>query len=1083
MKLRTHLIILVVAALLPVLIFAGVMLVTFSAQQRNAVERGLVDTARALSLALDREIEATIRVLQALATSEHLETGDLKQFYDQARRTLKTQQGWDTIALFDSGERQLLNLLRPFGSPMPPPPPVLALGIKDAIELKRPIISNLFVGRVSGELRIAVTVPLIRNGKVKYVVATATPPAFLVQLLKEQNIPADWLATIIDRNQIIIARTRNLEEFLGKPSTPLFAAKSKEAEEGSFRGVAHKGEEVYAGFHLSDLSGWTVGLAIPVSAVESPLRRSLLLAAAGGLVLLLLGIALAALFGHRVTASVGALCGSAAALGGGETPQRRHSRIAELNEVEDVIETAAATRKRAEAALRESEARYRSLFENMLDGYAYCRMLFEHNQPQDFVYLEVNSAFEKLTGLKNVVGRKVTEVIPGLRESHPELFEIYGRVALTGQPERFELYLKPLEAWLAISVYSVEKGCFVAVFDNITERKRAEEETQKNLKRIHALHEIDTAISSTLDLRSVLNIFLEKVGPLFPYPSATTVRLLDKKSGDLNSLACSNIDEEEWKTGEKKRLLGRTRVVIETGAPLAVRNLLNDPHSRNPDFYRNNGLVSYLGVPLISKGEVLGVLGFYSKEDHEFSKEEVEFLNTLAGQAAVAINNAQLYENIDLSRKELELTNQYLETSLRQLSGLYTALTPLTPSGSIHEMMDGIIEKIMEATGADAALIRLYDEKMDSYPIAVHRGFPDYYLKSVEASQPGRAAEWVYKHREPIIAPDIALEPRLKEKIQIQLGLPSCAILPLMVHDEARGIIHLASRKLGYFDEEQSDHLMAIARQMGIALENREHFDKLKASRDELEKSNRVKDEFLSVMSHELRTPLNVVVGYSGMIMDGMLGEVNEKQKEAMEKIIRRTYDQLAMVNNILYATVLETEKIKIESHELSLEDFITQLKSAYAAPINKELVFNWEYPAEPLLIKTDSTKLKQILQNLIDNALKFTDKGSITVSAQIRQQSEGNRQQLSALTPSASSLSPRWVEFAVADTGAGIPKEALPIIFDKFRQVDSSETRSFGGVGMGLYIVKKFTELLGGQVEVESEAGKGSTFTVRIPH
>ena len=131
--------------------------------------------------------------------------------------------------------------------------------------------------------------------------------------------------------------------------------------------------------------------------------------------------------------------------------------------------------KRAEEALHESEERYRSLFENMLDGFAYCRMLFEDNRPQDFIYLAVNSAFEKLTGLKNVVGRKVTEAIPGIRKSHPELFETYGRVALGGPPERFELYFEPLAAWLSISVYSTEKGCFAAVFENITERKRAEE--------------------------------------------------------------------------------------------------------------------------------------------------------------------------------------------------------------------------------------------------------------------------------------------------------------------------------------------------------------------------------------------------------------------------------------------------------------------------------------------------------------------------------------------------------------------------------------------------------------------------------
>lgn len=131
-------------------------------------------------------------------------------------------------------------------------------------------------------------------------------------------------------------------------------------------------------------------------------------------------------------------------------------------------------RKRAEKVLRESEERYHSLFENMLDGYAYCKLIFKQHLPQDFVYLNVNAAFEKLTGLKDVVGKKVTEVIPGIRELHPELFETYARVALSGMPEKFELYLEPLEAWLSVSVYSTEKDSFIAVFDNITDRKLVE---------------------------------------------------------------------------------------------------------------------------------------------------------------------------------------------------------------------------------------------------------------------------------------------------------------------------------------------------------------------------------------------------------------------------------------------------------------------------------------------------------------------------------------------------------------------------------------------------------------------------------
>jgi len=313
-------------------------------------------------------------------------------------------------------------------------------------------------------------------------------------------------------------------------------------------------------------------------------------------------------------------------------------------------------RKEAEEARRGNEERYRKLFENMLNGFAYCQMLFDENdQPIDFIYLEVNRAFEDLTGLKNIVGKKVTEAIPGIKESNPELFEIYGRVALTGTPERLEIFVDPLKMWLTISVYSPERGFFIAVFDNISERKQAEEKVRRQLDHLTALADIDRAILSSFNLELNLDMLVKIVVAQMDVDAAI-IMVFDPVLQNLESFSGFGFLTNAFE--HRKLRLGEGNA----GQAALERRVVHVPNlaeqKDNPRLARalaGEKFVSYFGVPLIAKGQVKGVLEIFHRSPLEPNQEWLGLLNTLAGQAAIAIDNVSLFENLQKSNMELSL--------------------------------------------------------------------------------------------------------------------------------------------------------------------------------------------------------------------------------------------------------------------------------------------------------------------------------------------------------------------------------------------------------------------------------------------
>jgi len=318
-------------------------------------------------------------------------------------------------------------------------------------------------------------------------------------------------------------------------------------------------------------------------------------------------------------------------------------------------------------------------------------------------------------------------------------------------------------------------------------------------------------------------------------------------------------------------------------------------------------------------------------------------------------------------------------------------------------------------------------------------------------------------------------------------GLTSYLGVPLSAKEERLGVLGLYTKEEHKFTNQEIEFLNTLAGQAAIAIHNARLFEETKKQAIELEKSNKVKDEFLSVISHELRTPLNIISGYTTLLQDETLGEVQAAQQDALKKIEGQSRELLMMVDSVLDVTLLDARREPLANNEVNFDALLSEVRADCAVLTQKKVDIVWNYAPDLPEVKADSKKLKHILRNLIHNAVKFTQEGQITISAKLSDKPANG----AALEPQQPSVGERgnkngagekWVEFKVTDTGVGIPSEALSRIFDRFYQVDSSDTRNFGGMGLGLYIVKQFTELLGGSIEAESTIGKGSTFTVTLP-
>ncbi len=440
----------------------------------------------------------------------------------------------------------------------------------------------------------------------------------------------------------------------------------------------------------------------------------------------------------------------------------------------------------------------------------------------------------------------------------------------------------------------------------------------------------------------------------------------------------------------------------------------------------------------------------------------------------------QLSKEFNKMAADLKTSYRTLEQKVahrtKELSALYSIATVINQSLDIGFVLHSVLIKVLEIFNFEAGRIYLMDGDGKELRLTAHEGFPkELALPSTYKPGEGLLAK-IFATGEPLFFEDIQSDPEFHrlavKKVMLGAGYRAQIWLPVRAKGKIIGVVDFVSKKARRFSPSEIELVHSVADQMGLALENAALFSEIKQKSQELEKlyrelqeASRAKSEFMAAMSHELRTPLNVIIGNADLARDGFFGEVSEKQKESMEKILRYSEMLLKLINDVLTLSKIEARKMSLNRSTFSLEEIITHAKT-HVEQLNRgrhlEVLWNVDENLSP--ITTDALKLEEILQNLIGNAFKFTPHGRIEV--RVRGLQEKNR-----------------VEFAVTDSGIGIEKGEVENIFDEFHQLKGAHTGDYSGVGLGLSIVKKYVELMHGDIRVESEPGVGSTFTFSIPY
>lgn len=575
-------------------------------------------------------------------------------------------------------------------------------------------------------------------------------------------------------------------------------------------------------------------------------------------------------------------------------------------------------------------------------------------------------------------------------------------------------------------------------------------------EKLNLIFEVGKLINSNLDINSILLHVVTAIKQLGYDLCCILLKegdsLVVKASYGLND---TGVDNVHVRIGE-----GITGHVAKTRKAEIVNDVSND--KRYIDFLDILKCNSELAVPIIAEDELIGVFNIEDRQKNAFTDEDLKIISTLAEQVAVAIKNAR-------SKHSLESVNKRLET-------LYETGKIINSSLNLNNILNNILEIIDQQFDYKFSAILLVDN--DRLHVIAGRGFVPSVVKNFRPKIGEGIPGNVVKTGKPLIIKDVSKDSRY---IDVNTVTKSELAVPLRYEEKIIGAFNIESDKLDNFDENDMALLSSLADQAAIAIMNAQMFDRirnfneelkekveiatkdLKQANTRLENLNRIKSDFVSTVSHELRTPLTSIQGYVSLIHDGDTGAITEEQKEFLGIVKSESERLTRLISDLLDISKIEEGRMKYAFRDFDLLGFLKEYeKEARRMASLKNIMIEVHAPPQLIMIKADADKIRQIFYNLVNNAVKFSGENT-TIRITVKKNGD-------------------YAEIGIADGGIGIAKKDQKRIFEKFSQIDSKMTRKAGGTGLGLVITRNIIESHGGKLWVESEIGRGSTFSFTLP-